>query len=53
MHYITVTVTVTNLVGPIQIVTIGKYRSKVTLALPSNIMMIVMVLCTSIKGNEF
>lgn len=54
MHYSNYNyITLTHLVSPIEIVTIGEDRCKVALALASNIMMIIMVLCTPVKGDEF
>lgn len=41
----------TNLVSSIYVIAVGKYRSKVALALSSNIVMVIVVLCASIKGN--
>lgn len=42
----------TNLVGPIYVITVGEHGSKVTLALSSNIVMIIMILCSSIEGDK-
>ena len=42
-----------DLVSSIDVITVGEHWSKVALALSTNIMMVIMVFCTTIKWNIF
>lgn len=42
-----------DLISSIYVITVGEHRSKVAVALSSNVVMVVMVLCTSIERNIF